>query len=158
MLEYGEKIPETSYALTRFDFLEAVGAENINVAECNMALEKVWIRGDYGFKSQPLDCVPNNCLKELYLILTMQSQATLDSCRNLEVFATSPFVCKPTIVSGPRFATEIGNPVNGVYQTTGPTAKWPVTIGGGWPLDPMEISSLNALDIRNCNKLRSISL
>ena len=158
MLEYGEEMPGTSYALTRFDFLEAVGAENINVAECNKALEKVWIRGNYGLKSQPLDCVPNNCLKELYLILTMQSQATLDSCRNLEVFATSPFICKPTSVSGPRFATEIGNPVNGVYQTTGPTAKWPVTIGGGWPLDPMEISSLNALDIRNCNKLRSISL
>lgn len=130
MLEYGEKMPETSYALTRFDFLEAVGAENINVAECNKALEKVWIRGNKSnnFTPQTLVFPENGCLRELYLVNVNLSHATVDNNTVLEVFATSPTVCKPTSITGPRYATEKGYPISAggdVYETVGPIATWP---------------------------------
>lgn len=165
MLEYGEKMPETSYALTRFDFLEAVGAENINVAECNKALEKVWIRGNKSnnFTPQTLVFPKNGCLRELYLVNVNLSHATVDNNTVLEVFATSPTVCKPTSITGPRYATEKGYPISAgsdVYETVGPIATWPALPADsvGWPCDPALYPSLSTVDMQNCEKIKTISL
>lgn len=165
MLEYGEKMPENSYALTRFDFLEAAGAENIHVAECNKALEKVWIRGDKSnnFTPQALVFPENTCLRELYLVNVNLSHATVDNNKGLEVFATSPTVCKPRSITGPRYATEKGYPIStggDVYETVGPVATWPALPADsvGWPCDPALYPSLSTVDMQNCSKIKTISL
>jgi len=91
------------------------------------------------------------------------SHATVDNNTALEVFATSPTVCKPTSITGPRYATEKGYPISAgsdVYETVGPIATWPALPADsvGWPCDPALYPSLSTVDMQNCEKIKTISL
>lgn len=154
MLEYGQAMPETSQALTAFDFTRAAGAEQINVSACNLALEKVWIRGGREFVDQTLDFSRNRAIKELYLIDVNQSSAQITGCENLEILTTHPTIWKPARITGPQYAivnTEPMSPGSNIYETSGPIAKWPVSTE---TLMPPLYPSLNNVNMRGCGKLK----
>lgn len=158
MLEYGQAMPETSQALTAFDFTRAAGAEQINVSACNLALEKVWIRGGREFVGQTLDFSQNRAIKELYLIDVNQSSAQITGCENLEILATHPTIWKPARITGPQYAIvnkEPMSPGSNIYETSGPIAKWPVSAE---TLMPPLYPSLNNVNMRGCGKLKTLSL
>lgn len=96
LLEHGQEVSAASYALKSFDLETGAGMENLNLRPTipNAALSYVRIRGGKEFKAQQLDFTGNDYLKELYLTEIGDSKVTISDCPNLEVFATTPHLCK----------------------------------------------------------------
>lgn len=166
MLEYGQEMPSSSTALTKFDFMTATGADNIVVKNYNEALATIYIRGGEGFIPQDFNFASNNYLKELYLIQTLGSTVNVDNCQGLEVLSTTPGIYKPIQVHGPKVASITGDMIEGEHIADGPIADWPLIDFEPlyrWPSDPMTLYSLgnaqgDGIDIQNCNALKTISL
>ncbi|WP_298613615.1 hypothetical protein [uncultured Odoribacter sp.] len=166
ILDKGVVRPNESTALTAFDLKTGVGADNFDIKLLNKALGYIRIWGGGGFISQNFNFTNYNNLKELYLVEVLDSKVTLDGCKNLEIFATSRFIYKPESVSGPQVTTPVGSPINNIYEIVeGPIAEWPIegVPFAEWPKCAewnYSLSDLNGagLTIRNCDKLKEISL
>lgn len=91
ILPYGQKRPDSSSALKRFDLNSGVGMENLNLSPVipNTNLSCVRIQGGKSFVVQHLEFEGNPYIKELYLTNIGDSKVTINNCENLEVFATS---------------------------------------------------------------------
>lgn len=166
ILDRGVTHSNESTALTAFDLTTGVGADNFDIKLLNKALGYIRIQGGEDFISQNFDFTNYNNLKELYLVEVLDSKVTLDGCENLEIFATSRFIYKPESVSGPQVTTAVGEPTDYIYEIVeGPIAEWPFDdiLFAKWPKCAewsYSLSDLNGagLTIRNCDKLKEISL
>lgn len=166
ILDRGAARPNESTALTAFDLKTGVGADNFDIKLLNKALGYIRIWGGGSFISQNFNFTNYNNLKELYLVEVLDSKVTLDGCENLEIFATSRFIYKPKSVSGPQVTTAVGEPTDYIYEIVeGPIAEWPIegVPFAEWPKCAewnYSLSDLNGagLTIRNCDKLKEISL
>lgn len=166
ILDRGVARPTKSSALTAFDLTTGEGADNFDIKLLNQALGYIRICGGGDFISQNFNFTNYNNLKELYLVEVLDSKVTLEGCENLEIFATSRFIYKPKSVSGPRVTTAVGSPINNIYEIVeGPVADWPIegVPFAEWPKCAewnYSLSDLNGtgLTIRNCDKLKEISL
>lgn len=161
----GDKLPETSSALTEFNFNEAARFRNIQLHPNNSALKKVTVQGGWSFIWQLFDFASQPYLKELYLVETQGSRVTVANSSNLEVLATSPSIWKPITIMGPQQTQATDKQVEeGVYETEGPSAIWPTPPRLEiLPLKPMQYFSLSdsegkGVDLTNCKKLTTISL
>lgn len=93
--KYGEQAPSESYALTGLDFQYGEGIENLNlqVDIPNKALTYLRMICDGCSQPRHFDFTGTKTLKELYLVHIGDSKVTLDSCPDLEVFATTKYLC-----------------------------------------------------------------
>lgn len=99
ILGYGQTMPNTSSALTMFDFTSANGADSIAVKTYNVALETVWIRGSGGgFIPQDINFNANEYVKNIYLIGVRGSTVNVDNCTGLELLSTTPSLYSPLVV------------------------------------------------------------
>ena len=146
VLEYGQQMPSTSSALTKFDFTGAVGADGIVVKPYNTALETVWIRGGAGFIPQAFNFASNNHIKNLYLTQTLGSTVNVDNCRSLELLANTPGIYRQLIAK----PFEPGDKI-GIKEPGNALSK-------GWPYSPMDYSSLRDVNLQNCPNLKTVSL
>lgn len=145
VLEYGQQMPSTSSALTKFDFTGAVGADGIVVKPYNTALETVWIRGGAGFIPQAFNFASNNHIKNLYLTQTLGSTVNVDNCRSLELLANTPGIYRQLIAK----PFEPGDKI-GIKEPGNALSK-------GWPYSPMDYSSLRDVNLQNCPNLKTVS-
>lgn len=159
VLEYGQEMPSESYALTKFDFTGAELAGKIDIKKINQALSYIRIVGGSNFTSQEFNFTGYDYLKELYLVRILNSKVVLDNCPNLEKFATSMYIWKPsdTII---EIMEQETNAIN-----RPPIIKDSLIIAPifrRWPYSPEPIYSISdargGLTILNCKKIKEISL
>lgn len=147
VLDYGEAMPDYSYALTRFDFKGANNAGAIDIKPINHALSYIRIIGGSDFSSREFNFTGYEYLKELYLVRIGDSKVILDNCPNLETFATSRGIWKPEELNSGAIEADFD------FGDIEPLYAWP-----DYPDTIYSLSDTGGLTILNCNNLKQISL
>lgn len=152
MLASGETVPTGSDALREFDFTTAQYARNIDIRNCNNSLTYLRIIGGGAFQSQNFVFADFASLREVYLVQTGESTAKLESCPQLEVFATSRYFANfdKTLPIASGSAPQ--------YEVDSTEHRRDSLLTMDWPMGPEPEPSLTALTITSCPNLRIMSL